>query len=282
MSESPVSPASLPSEILAHYNAGVEQPRLAQDTGRLELARTQEIVERTFPPAPAVVYDVGGGPGVYALWLARRGYVVHLLDATPLHVEQALAASRQQPEAPLAGATVGDARQLPYADASADAVLLLGPLYHLTDRDDRLCAWREASRALRPGGVVVAAAISRFASALDGLRCGFLTDPVFARVVEQDLRDGIHRNPTGDPQYFTTAYFHRPEELRGEAEEAGLRHETTLGVEGPGWLLHDFADWWDRPERRERLMAVARALEAEPALLGASAHLLAVARKPGR
>lgn len=271
---------AIPPEIVAHYDAGVEQPRLAGGTGLLELARTQEIIDRSFPTAPAVVYDVGGGPGMYACWLARRGYAVHLLDPVPLHVEQALAASRLDPDRPLAGATIGDARRLPYADTSADAVLLLGPLYHLTDRGDRLRAWREAGRVLKPGGVAVAAAISRFASALDGLRSGFLADPLFARMVEADLRDGAHRNPTGDPAYFTTAYFHRPDELRAEAEEAGLRHETTLGVEGPAWLLHDFETWWERPERRERLLGVVRALEAEPALLGASAHLLAVAHKP--
>lgn len=273
---------AIPREVVAHYEAGVEQPRLLNDVGRLELARSQEIIQRFLPAAPAVVYDVGGGPGVYACWLARLGYTVHLLDATRLHVEQALAASGQQPDRPLAGATVGDARQLPYADASADAVLLFGPLYHLTDRDDRLRAWREAGRVLKPGGVVLAAAIARFASALDGLRNGYLNDPLFARTVEQDLRDGVHRNPTGDPAYFTTAYFHQPDELRAEAEAAGLRHDATLGVEGPAWLLHDFADWWDRPERRERLLATVQALEAEPALLGVSAHLLAVARKPDR
>src|SRR5262249_59100842 len=172
-----------------------------------------------------------------------------------------------------------DARWLPYADASADAVLLLGPLYHLTDRGDRLRAWREAGRVLRPGGVVLAAAVSRFASALDSLRTGFLDDPLFARMVDADLRDGVHRNPTGDPAYFTTAYFHRPEELRAEAEEAGLRHEATLGVEGPGWLLQDFDRWWADEARRARLLAGARAGEAEPALLGVSAHWLAVARR---
>jgi len=281
VSEAPASPESLPPEIAAHYNAGVEQPRLAGGAGLLELARTQEIIERVFPPPPAVVYDVGGGPGAYACWLARRGYAVHLLDVVPLHVAQALEVSRLDPGHPLAGAAVGDARRLPYANASADAVLLLGPLYHLTDRDDRLRAWREAGRVLRPGGVVLAAAVSRFASALDGLRTGFLDDPLFARMVDADLRAGVHRNPTGNPAYFTTAYFHRPEELPAEAEEAGLRHEATLGVEGPAWLLHDFENWWDRPERRERLLAVVRALEPEPALLGASAHLLAVARRPG-
>ena len=97
-------------------------------------------------------------------------------------------------------------------------MLLLGPLYHLTERDDRLAAWREARRVLRPGGVVLAAAISRFASTLDGLRLGLFDDDAFAQIAERDLRDGQHRNPTGNPRYFTTTYFHRPEELRTEVK----------------------------------------------------------------
>jgi SAM-dependent methyltransferase len=281
VSDTPLPSVLLPREIAGHYEAGVEQARLTRDSGRLEFARTCEVIERYFPPPPAVVYDVGGGPGAYACWLARRGYAVHLLDPLPLHVEQARDAARRQPDQPLAGATVGDARHLPFADGSADAVLLLGPLYHLTDRGDRLRAWREVGRVLRPGGAVLAAAISRFASVLDGLRMGFLTDPEFVRTVEQDLRDGQHRNRTGDPAYFTTAYFHRPEELRAEIEEACLRYEATLAVEGPAWLLPDLAGWWDDPARREVLLAAVRSIEAEPSLLGASAHLLAVARKPG-
>jgi len=273
----PIPP--LAPEVLSHYAAGAERDRLDLGTGLLERARTQEIIERYVAAPPGVVYDVGGGPGGYACWLARRGYAVHLLDAVPLHIEQARAASRRQPEHPLAGAAVGDARQLPFPDGSADAVLLLGPLYHLTERPDRLAAWREAGRVLKSGGVVLAAAISRFASTLDGLRLGLFDDPAFARLAEQDLRDGQHRNTTGNPVYFTTAYFHRPEELRDEAEDAGLRHEATLGVEGPGWLLHDLTGQWQDPCRRERIVAAARALEQEPSLLGMSAHLLAVARK---
>lgn len=273
-----MSPSIRP-EILGHYEAGVEARRLAAGPGQLELARTQELIERYASPPPAVVYDVGGGPGTYALWLAGRGYRVHLLDPVPLHVEQALEASRAQPAHPLAAATVGDARQLPYPDASADVVLLLGPLYHLPERADRIRTWSEARRVLRPGGVVLAAAISRFASALDGLRAGFLADEAFAQIVTEDLRSGCHRNTTGHPGHFTTAYFHRPEELRGEAEEAGLRHEATLAVEGPAWLLGNFDEWLEDVARRERLLSTVRAIEAEPALMGASAHLIAVARK---
>jgi SAM-dependent methyltransferase len=165
------------------------------------------------------------------------------------------------------------------ADQSVDAVLLFGPLYHLTDRPDRVQALAEARRMLRAGGLVLAAAISRFASVLDGLVRGYLDDPQFTRIVERDLRDGQHRNVTNNPAYFTTAFFHHPEELAAEIREAGLRHEKTLAVEGPGWLLQNFAEHWEDAGRRERLLEAVRSLEAEPSVLGISAHLLAVARK---
>ena len=197
----------------------------------------------------------------------------------PLHVAQAEEASRARPTHPLASCAVGDARALGRPDDSADAVLLLGPLYHLTDRADRLEALREARRVLRPGGTLVAAAISRFASALDGLRGGYLDDPVFAAIALRDLADGQHRNPTGHPAYFTTAFFHRPDELRQEVTDAGLTSVQLLAVEGPAWLLQDFDAHWDNPGRRERLLDVVRRVEADPSLLGASAHLLAIAGK---
>src|SRR5436309_942768 len=82
-------------------------------------------------------------------WLAARGYAVHLVDAVPLHVEQARQAGQAQPDHPLAGLAVGDARRLDWADAAVDAVLLLGPLYHLTAREDRVQALRESRRVLR-------------------------------------------------------------------------------------------------------------------------------------
>jgi ubiquinone/menaquinone biosynthesis C-methylase UbiE len=267
-------------EIAAYYARGLERDRLASGPGALESARTQALLERYLPPPPAVVADVGGGPGRYAVWLAERGYRVHLVDPVPLHVEQARIAARGRPGAARASADVGDARALRLPDASADAVLLLGPLYHLPERVGRLQALAEARRVCRQGGVIIAAAISRFASTLDGLRGGYLEDPTFAAVAASDRRDGRHRNPTDDPAYFTTAYFHRPEELAVECAAAGLTHEATLAVEGPGWLLPDLDARLADERRRAVLLAALAPLEAEPTLLGVSAHLLAVARRP--
>jgi SAM-dependent methyltransferase len=262
--------------IAAHYSSGYEAERLNRGAGRLDRERSRELLARFLPPAPAVVLDVGGGPGGHACWLAARGYQVHLIDITPLHVELARQASARQPEAPLAGAEVGDARALARGAGTADAVVLFGPLYHLTDRADRVQALREARRVLRPSGVLLAAAICRFASALDGLCRGFLRDPQFAAIVRRDLTDGQHQNPTGRPEYFMDTFFHHPDELRAEFAAAGFGAAAVYGVEGPGWLLSDFDAWWDDGACRERLLQLARALEAEPSLSGLSAHLVAV------
>jgi SAM-dependent methyltransferase len=149
-------------------------------------------------------------------------------------------------------------------------VLLLGPLYHLTERSDRVRALAEARRVVRPGGLVAAVGITRYASALDGVASGFLEDPRFVEIVERDLREGQHRNPDDVPGWFTTAYFHRPGELVSEAEEAGLVVERVVGVEGPAaW----FAVW---PERRELALRAARVAEATPEL---SPHMLCLARR---
>jgi ubiquinone/menaquinone biosynthesis C-methylase UbiE len=266
-------------EVLAFYAGFPEERRLGIGRFRLEFERTKEILARELPGPPARVVDVGGAAGAYSLWLAARGYEVHLVDATARLVDEARRRSAASPS-PLASANVADGRRLPQADRSADAVLVMGPLYHLTAADDRARALGEAFRILRPGGVVVAAAISRFASALDGIAQKLARDPRFVAIRNRDLAEGQHRNHTGDPAYFTTAYFHRPEDLRAEVEAAGFADVRVLGVEGPGWILTDFDARWEDPALRWDLLELAQALEAEPAVVGASAHLLGLGRRP--
>jgi ubiquinone/menaquinone biosynthesis C-methylase UbiE len=266
-----------PLEVLAYYARGQEDARLAQDTGKLERSRTEELLLRHLPAPPAVILDVGGGTGQYATWPAARGYTVHLVDPVPLHIEEARARSAAQPHAPLASVSMGDARQLDWPAEQVDVVLLLEPLYHLTERGDRIQALNEALRVLRSNGVVAVAAISRFASALDGLARHFFNDPRYAAIIRQDLADGQHRG--AEAAFFTTAYLHRPDELEGELTEAGFEQTRVLAIEGPAWLLQDFDQQWADPMLHDILLEIVRRTEAEPSLLGASSHLLAVGRK---
>lgn len=272
-------PAGIDPAITAYYDNAPEETRLESGAFHLEALRTRELILRHLPKPPAVILDVGGAAGAYAFWLAEGGYDVHLLDATPRLVEVArernVRAARK-----LASCRVADARALPDEDESADVVLMLGPLYHLMERDDRLAAIAEGVRVLRPGGVFIAAGISRLASTLDGLSRELLSDPDFVGIVERDLRDGRHRNPTGRLDYFTTAYFHRPEELRAEAVDSGLGVDALYGIEGVAWMLPDLDERLRDSGRREMVLRVARILESEASAIGCSAHLLVVGRKP--
>jgi ubiquinone/menaquinone biosynthesis C-methylase UbiE len=268
----------LPEEITRYYQEVAEEGRLALGPFQLEFARTKEIVLRYLPPPPTTILDVGGAAGAYALWLAEKGYQVHLIDPVPRLVDEARRRSNASPNQ-ISSCQVGDARGLPFNDGVADGVLLLGPLYHLTDRAERLRALREIYRVLRRGGVMFAAAISRYASALDGIARDLLADPSFAAIVQQDLEQGQHRNQTDKWDYFTTAYFHRPEELQAEVVSAGFKCQAILGLEGPGWILSDFDERWADSRKREDLLRVARALEGEASIVGLSAHMLAVGTK---
>lgn len=261
------------------YQQTPEESRLQYGPGQLEEARTRELIERHLPKAPAEIIDVGGGAGVYAFWLAERGYQVQLVDASPRLIDEARRRNATSARR-LVACTVGDARNIPADDDSLAAVLMLGPLYHLVEAEDRLIALREAARVLERGGVLFAAAISRWASALDGLARELFLDKRFASIVERDFREGQHRNPTERLDFFTTAYFHRPDELTDEFWRAGLPVENLYGIEGPAWMLPDFNERWADPERRAIILNVARMLEREPYVTGCSAHLLAVGRKP--
>ena len=280
MSKNEKKSAIFSPEILAYYQRGGEAERLFKGIGHLELARTQELTLRYLPPPPAKVLDVGGGSGVYACWLARLGYEVHLVDPAPLHLEQAQQVSAAQPDHPIARIALGDARQLDYPDESCDGVLLFGPLYHLTDRDDRMATLNEARRVVCPGGVVLAVGISRFASTLAGLFEGALADPDFVRIVKQDLKDGQHRNPTDKP-YFTTAFFHHPDEIMAEVENAGLKFDRILAIESIAGVLSNFEERREDPDQHQLIMEVVSWVEEEPSMMGTTAHFMAVAYKEG-
>jgi ubiquinone/menaquinone biosynthesis C-methylase UbiE len=277
--ERPDQELAPPAEVQAYYARFPEESRLDLGPFRLEFERTKEILARVLPAAPARIVDVGGAAGAYSLWLAERGYQVHLVDASPRLVDEARRRSTKS-TTPIASLSVADARQLPQENDSAAAVLVMGPLYHLPSAADRLASLREAFRVLTRDGIAVAAAICRYASALDGLVRKLSLDPRFVKIRDRDLLDGQHRNDTNNADYFTTAYFHRPDDLRAELEVAGFRDIAILGVEGPAWMLHDFDARWEDAALRKDLLDVARALEAESSAVGISPHLLGIGRKP--
>ena len=271
-------------DVVDYYASGVEDQRLQQGIGKLEFLRTKEIISRDLPPPPAVIYDVGGGPGMYSLWLAKKGYQVHLLDVSPDHIAKARMASEDQLDNPIFSIEAADARHLDCPDSSADVVMLMGPLYHLIEREERICALEEAYRVLKTNGLLFAAGITRYGNALYGLVTyglsnRILDEPEFMEMTLRELEDGNHFRPDIYPDFIPRSYFHLPGGLRGEIEEAGFFFERMLAVEGPGWIVPNFDEMWSDESRRERVLKIVRAVEDHSDIMGMSPHLLAIARK---
>jgi SAM-dependent methyltransferase len=260
-----------------YYDRGRELGRLDEPRGQLEFERTKEIILRHLPPPPAIVADIAGGPGRYALWLAGLGYQVRHRDLMPLHVSQLREAAGDDARVQSA---VADARDLDLPSRSADAVLLLGPLYHLGQRRDRLQALAEARRVVRPGGPVFAAAISRWATRIDGILRARLYETVPAAEAEIAGLERTGRMPPLYPGDFC-GYTHRPAQLRAELIASGYHVTDLVSVEGPAFLLDDLGERLADDEARRVVLDTARALERVPELLGIGPHLLATAHDRG-
>lgn len=273
----PVDDAS----VQAYYARGEEADRLANGLGRVEFLRTIDVLARVLPDPPAVVADVGGGPGRYTDHLLSLGHQVLHRDLVASHVDAVRSRHRLgTPTGDRLDAAVGDARRLDLGDSSADVVLLLGPLYHLPDAGDRRAAISEAARVVRPGGLVVGAAISRHAVLLDGILMKRV-DLAYPQIL--GLLDGVRRTGVIPPLFEGSfnGYAHRSDEFRQEFADAGLIVDRLVSVEGIAVALSDIDARLDDPAEQERLLSVLRSVESAPDLIGLGSHILALCRAPG-
>ena len=265
--------------IARYYEEFAEADRLTSGMGQLEFERTKRILQRFLPPPPAIAVDVGGGTGPYSFWLAELGYETHLTDCSQRLVELCKSQIRANPQAPSpCSVEVGDARSLSRPDASCDAVLMFGPLYHLTERSERIRAIREARRVLKPGGYIFAATISRVASFISAVCEKLLNDATFLSIVEEDLETGQHRNPTENISFFTDAFFHRNVDIRAELEEGGFSPVTQVPIEGLGSVARDIDSIWSEPHSRNVLLSLLERTEEIEEIRGSSFHILTVGR----
>ncbi len=265
-----------PGWALAHYALGKEKTRLLSGPGLLERERTRELLLRYLPAAPAGIADIGAGAGAHSLWLAELGYDVVARDLVLLHVEQLVAAAERLGLTIDAG--VADARRLDLPTAAFDVALVLGPLYHLAERDGRIRSLQEAARVVRPGGVVAVAAISPWAVLADGILLNRIGEgiPGFAAVLDAAMETGL-LEPLQAAGF--SAFCHRPHQLREEIAEAGLLELALFAIEGPGAYLADLEERWATPASRETVLDVARRLESVPEMLGMGPHLLLIATR---
>ena len=266
-------------QVRTFYDSAPEREWERLDAGlpRIEFASTLRLIERYFPSNGAIC-DIGCGPGRYAIELARRGYRVTLCDLSEKLLERAERAFASE------GITAerfirGDARDLDaFEDESFDAVLLLGPLYHLIARDDRSLALGELIRILKPRGRAIVAYLNSWGMLRSGI-AGFpkrFIDPAFLRSLLGERTFEDHERPN-----FTECHWSNPDIAREELLDAGLRIVSYSGAEG---FLEGMAPLLEvlrtnEPEAFENVLEFAAETSESPQFRDATNHVHFVVEK---
>jgi ubiquinone/menaquinone biosynthesis C-methylase UbiE len=264
-------------------SADREWARLEQPTdGRLEFAVHKAWIARHLPPPPARVLDIGGGPGRYSIWLAKRGYSATLADLSPslLDVAREKAAEAGVELEGIVEANATDLSQ--FGDGSFDAVLCMGPLYHLVEAGDRNRVALELFRILKPGGAVFATFLNRFQT----LAVAINQDIPFFTSYTADIVKRYHETGILDwrniPGTFNLAYLYYPHEIAPFMEAAGFRTRTMVASQSSVALAQKhlalFAD--RQSELYEWVLEGLIEQADDPSILGSGFHIMYIGEKP--
>ncbi len=280
---------TIDTTVLAGYNAGIERNRLRSGIGLIEFERTKEILLEKLPKPPAIVYDIGGAYGEYAWWLASLGYEVHLFDLSETNIAMSAELAAEYPGIKLASATVCDARLVPRPDRSADVVLLMGPLYSITEYEERILAIKESGRLLKDDGILFSAALTPYSVLVsrifvyhenDTEKRKELDNPAVISMIERALEDGCYINPEKKiANGIGSSHLHTAKALREELSMGGFNTSTVHGVMGGAWLAPNLNELLANEETKALLMKTIRMLDTHEEIIGLSGHLLAVSRK---
>lgn len=279
---------TIDTTVLARYNAGIERNRLRTGIGLIEFERTKEILLDKLPEPPAVIYDIGGAYGEYSWWLSSLGYEVHLFDLSETNIKMSDDLSDEYPNVHLKSAMVCDARFIPRPDKSADAVLLMGPLYCITEYEERILAIKESYRLLKDDGVLFSAALTPYSVLIpriavyhtDDKKGNELDDPAIMATIERALADGCWINPERKvASGLGNSHLHTAAALKEELLCGGFLTPSVHGMMGGAWLAPNLNELLDNEKSRDVLMRTVRMLDGQEEIIGLSGHLLAVSKK---
>ncbi|WP_075618536.1 class I SAM-dependent methyltransferase [Paenisporosarcina indica] len=268
------------STIKEYYSMFDEWGRL--DREPLEFQVNWHYIQKYLPIAGKVL-DNGAGPGKYAMKLAQQGYDVTLTDLVPRLVEMAqdkaneLGVSKQ-----FEGFHVADARDLSvFHDEQFDASLVLGPMYHLQEEQDRNKAMQELYRVTKNDGTVFVAFMPRIKHVLSSLLSpGNWRPNDNMESIQQFLHTGKFNH--SDEGRFTGAYYFNVEDIKPFMESHGFKTMDLIGSSNIGSLLskEQWAYWQNRGDDEfNQLLNLLLETATDPTVLGISSHLLYIGKK---
>jgi 2-polyprenyl-3-methyl-5-hydroxy-6-metoxy-1,4-benzoquinol methylase len=147
-------------DILRYYEVNDEETRLERQ--QLELLMTIQILNKYLPSSGSIL-ELGAGSGTYTVELASRGYEMTAFDFSEKLIEKnktaLMAANVDKPVEHV----VADARDVTkvLAGKKYDAIIVMGPLYHLIKKHERETLMKDLQGMLTKNGVLFTAHMTR-------------------------------------------------------------------------------------------------------------------------
>ena len=249
--------------------------------GFVEYALTRKMLSKYLKPNSHIL-DIGGGPGRYAIWLAKHGHRVVLADLSP----ELLTIARTKIDEAGVSANLEESVEVEaydlshWQDDSFDTVLSLGPFYHLIDENDRNKALSELRRVLHPNGLAFVALMPRYGFLRRTLAMPderrHLAQPEF---ISRVLEHGVFINDI--PGRFTNGFGVRPEEVSAFFAQYGFTMLTLLAAEGiVGDIQKSLYELEQNdPATYQVVLDVILSTANDPSILGMASHLLYIGKK---
>lgn len=245
------------------------------DRHKIEFEITKRYMDQYITGEAVKIFDIGGGPGRYSLYLAEQGHKVTLLDLSQKNIDIAKTKSKEL-GIELEDYIKGDALDLAaYPPEEYDVVLLMGPLYHLIRAEDRQKSLNEALRLLKKGGILITSFISNYAPLQEAFTYLDLGEQ---KSDMEDLFRYLNDGENNDSNGFTTAYFTSIDEAQNLMAENGLKQLTFAGVETV--IIGKEREITELPQEQfNQWIDFCFRLSQDKSLLGSSMHYLYVGEK---
>ena len=264
-------------DIAAYYDKNQETEHSRLDRHQLEFDLTLRYLNQYLPPDGAIL-EIGSATGRYTLELAKRGYAITAIDLSKGLLEKCRDNITREGLERQVQFVLADARNLgEVVKHGFDAVLLMGPLYHLILEADRRMALKESFDRLRDGGIFFSSFISRFGLMSDLLKNvpDWIEDQADVWSILEHGKDSEDH-----PRGGFRGYFAQPREIALLHENVGFHTLVVAGVE-PAIAADDESYNQLQGKRRGQWLDVLYAMSTEPSILGASRHLLYIGQKAG-
>jgi S-adenosylmethionine-dependent methyltransferase len=263
------------SDIAEFYSSDPEGEHSRLERHQLEYDLTWRYLDQ-YLPSQGTILEVGAATGRYTLELAKRGYTLTAVDLSAALIEKCKKNLVDKGLASRVQLVVADARDLcKVTEKRFDAVLLMGPLYHLVVEADRKLALKEAFDRLRAGGIIFSAFISRFGIMGDLIKDipNWIEDQAEVR---SELEKG--KRPDDYPRGGFRGYFVQASEIAPLHEAMGFETLVVAGVE-PAISADDESYNKLQGKQRQLWLDLLYEMSTKKSIIGASRHLLYIGKK---